>query len=183
MKTRAVTRTALLLALAIASQFLKNVSIYITGPIVNCILIIAAMYCGIGSGVFLSIVLPISSWLITASPIMSTMPVIVPCVMVGNLIYILLNWSFPRKTDSDSRRIAGHISGSIAKAAFMGLTISLLVLQIAGPSSGLPEKALNAAKLTFSLTQLITGLTGASLAFVIRKALDKASASENAKIL
>ena len=44
MKTRQITTTALLLALCIASQFLKNTSVYITGPIINCILIVAVVF-------------------------------------------------------------------------------------------------------------------------------------------
>ena len=46
MKTKQLTLTALLLALCIASQFLKNTSVYLTGPVINCILILSAVFCG-----------------------------------------------------------------------------------------------------------------------------------------
>lgn len=174
MNTKKISRTALLLALAVASQFLKNLSVYITGPIINCILIIAVIYCGLGSAAFLSVVLPVTSWLITASPIITSMPVIMPCIMAGNFILVYFVWLFMHKEDTDKRLIAGLISGCIVKAAFMAITISLLVLQLMGPGSGLPEAALNMAKVTFSVTQLTTGLIGAALAFAVKKALDKA---------
>ena len=173
MNTKTITRTALLLALAVAGQFFKNLSVYITGPVINCILIIAALYCGTVSGVFLSAVLPVTSWLITGSPIMTAMPVIVPCVMAGNLILALLARLAVSRGGSDGRLSLCLTAGCAAKALFMGLTISLLVLQLQGPGSGLPEKALTAAKITFSLTQLTTGLIGAALAFSLKKALDR----------
>ena len=40
----------ILLALCVASQFLKNLSPYITGPVINCILAVAALSCGFWSG-------------------------------------------------------------------------------------------------------------------------------------
>ena len=35
LKTRQITVTAILLAICIVSQFFKNVSVYLTGPIIN----------------------------------------------------------------------------------------------------------------------------------------------------
>ena len=91
---RRLCRTALLLALCIAAQFLKNTSVYLTGPVINAILILATLSCGLWSGAALSIVTPLTSWLITGSPIMSAYPLIVPCIMVGNLILALFVWLF-----------------------------------------------------------------------------------------
>ena len=87
MKTKHLTLTALLLALCIASQFLKNTSVYLTGSVINCILILAAVFCGLWSAVTLSLITPLTSWLITGSPLMSAIPLIIPCVMIGNIIF------------------------------------------------------------------------------------------------
>ena len=62
-------RTAVLLALCIASQFLKNLSVYLTGSIINAILVIATLSCGFWSGIAISLVTPVTSWLITGSQI------------------------------------------------------------------------------------------------------------------
>lgn len=167
MKTRQITTTALLLALCIASQFLKNTSVYITGPIINCILIVAVVFCGLLSGTILSIVTPITSWLITGSPLMSAIPPIMPCIMVGNFVLVLMVWLFTRKESGSRNLLCGIFVGSMVKSAFMGLTISLLILPLLGPSTGLPAPALAAARVTFSLTQLITALIGGALALVI----------------
>lgn len=93
---RLLCRTALLLALCIASQFLKNTSVYITGPIVNAILILSTLSCGFFSGAAISVITPLTSWWITGSPIMSAHPAIVPCVMMGNLLLVTSTWLFAR---------------------------------------------------------------------------------------
>lgn len=44
MKTRQITVSAIMLAICIASQFFKNLSVYITGPIINAALILTVLY-------------------------------------------------------------------------------------------------------------------------------------------
>lgn len=175
MKLSKFTRTAILLALAVASQFLKNLSVYITGPIVNCILIICVLYCGLGNAAILCVVLPLTSWLITGSPIMSAMPVIIPCIMAGNFVLLFFVWLFEKRGDSDKNLIAGMAAGCVGKALLMWLTISCLVLSLLGPDSGLPAPALAAAKFTFSVTQLTTAAIGCAAALAVKKAIDKAN--------
>lgn len=166
-RTRILCRTALLLALAVISQFFKNTSMYITGPIVNCVLLIALLSCGLVSAAALSVITPITSWLITGSPVMSAMPVIPFCIMGGNFLLVLCTWLFVRNRDTNPSLILGMVVGSVVKAAFMAVTIVLLVLQLLGPSSGLPETALTVARTTFSVSQLITSLLGSVLTFLV----------------
>lgn len=174
MKLNKFTRTALLLALAVASQFLKNLSVYITGPIINCILIVCLLYCGLGNASILCAVLPLTAWLITGSPVISAMPVILPCIMAGNFVLVLFVWPFVKRGDSDKNLIAGMAAGCVVKALLMGLTVSWLVLTLLGPGSGLPAPALAAAKLTFSVTQLATAVIGCIPVLALKKAIDKA---------
>lgn len=51
MKTRQITVTAIMLAICIASQFFKNLSVYITGPIINAALILTVLYAGLVCGI------------------------------------------------------------------------------------------------------------------------------------
>ena len=60
LKTRQITITAIMLAICIVSQFFKNVSVYLTGPIINAALILTAIYAGAACGVILSIITPIT---------------------------------------------------------------------------------------------------------------------------
>ena len=87
--TKQITTTAVLLAICIVSQFFKNTSVYITGPIINACLIIAALGAGMACGIILSVITPVTSFLITGSPIMSAIPAIIPCVMIGNIILVV----------------------------------------------------------------------------------------------
>ena len=175
MKTRQLTLTALLLALCIASQFLKNTSVYLTGPVINCILILAAVFCGLWSAAALSIITPLTSWLITGSPLMSAIPLLVPCIMAGNVILAVTVCLFVRRSESTRSLLLGTLLGAVLKAAFMGGTISLLLLPLLGPSTGLPAPALAAARVTFSITQLITALIGGALAVLIVPTLKRVS--------
>ena len=42
--TKQITTTAVLLAICIVSQFFKNLSVYLTGPIINAALILTVIY-------------------------------------------------------------------------------------------------------------------------------------------
>ena len=84
--TKHLVQTALLLAICIASQYFKNLSVYITGPIVNATIIIAVLSVGLFSGLLLSIIAPITAFFFTGSPIMAAIPLMFPAVMAGNAI-------------------------------------------------------------------------------------------------
>ena len=43
-KTKQITVTAIMLAICLVSQFFKNLSVYITGPIINAALILTVLY-------------------------------------------------------------------------------------------------------------------------------------------
>ena len=132
---RLLCRTALLLALCIASQFLKNTSGYITGSVVNTILIVATLSCGFLSGATIGAIAPLTSWWITGSPVMSAYPAIVPCVMVGNLILVASVWLFAKwlkmptaekLSFSDGRFRLVVLIALIACALWSALTIAFI---------------------------------------------------------
>lgn len=172
-KTQKITTAAALLAICIVSQFFKNFSVYITGPIINACLILAVVYCGLFWSVILAILTPVTAFLITGAPVMKVVPAIMPLVMAGNLVLVVVFWLFVRKKKDLLKFIAGGIVGSVAKGAFMALTISYGVLA----TVTLPEamqKMLPKLQLTYSVTQLVTALIGLAYALVIWAALKKA---------
>ena len=158
--TKQITTTAVLLAICIVSQFFKNTSVYITGPIINACLIIAALGAGMACGIILSVITPVTSFLITGSPIMSAIPAIIPCVMIGNIILVVAVSLIAKKIKGNAGLIAGMAAGSIVKALFMGVVIAVF-------------------QTTFSVTQLITAAIGSVLAFVIWIPLKKVIAEQN----
>lgn len=88
LKTRQITVTAILLAICIGSQFFKNLSVYLTGPIINAALILAVIYAGPACGIILGIITPITSFFITGSPVMAAIPAMFSCIMIGNIILV-----------------------------------------------------------------------------------------------
>lgn len=169
--TKKLAVTALMLALCIVSQFFKNMSVYITGPIINLILLVTLLYAGRGCAFILSVITPITAFIITGSPIMAAMPIVMVAVMAGNAIYV---WAFDIAQQLWKKMYVSVVVASVAKGALMGVSISLLILPLLGPTSGLPEKALAVAKTTFSVTQLIAALIAGAVLCIIWPVLKKA---------
>lgn len=175
-----ITQTAVLLALCIVSQYFKNLSVYITGPIVNAILIIATLGIGLFAGVTISIIAPITAFFFTGSPIMAALPVMFPIIMIGNLILVFATYYFENKMSFKGHLAVGLVVGSIVKAIFMGVVIVLILLPNYSNAiaSHLPKpealpKVLATARVTFSVTQLVTALIGSLLAWLIWLRLKK----------
>lgn len=184
--TKQLVQTALLLAICIASQYFKNLSVYITGPIVNLTIILAVLSVGLWSGLLLSIIAPVTAFFFTGSPIMAAIPLMFPAVMAGNAVLAITVWYFQEKTSFKWRLPAGLIAGSVLKAVFMGIVIVLIILPIFGDNiaSKLPKPealpmVLATAKVTFSVTQLTTALIGSVLAYLIWMPLKKYLKTEN----
>lgn len=172
--TKQLAQTALLLALCILSQFFKNLSVYFTGPVINTILLIATIGIGMQSGLILAVITPITSFFITGSPILAAIPLMFPVIMVGNIILVMATNFFATKCNFKQHLAAGMIVGAVLKAVFMGVLSVFVVLPIFGsnlakwiPDEAKMQGALNLAKITFSVTQLITGLLGSVLALII----------------
>ena len=184
--TKQLVQTALLLTICIVSQYFKNLSVYITGPIVNLTIILAVLSVGLWSGLLLSIIAPVTAFFFTGSPIMAAIPLMFPAVMAGNAVLAITVWYFQEKASFKWRLPAGLIAASVLKAIFMGVVIVLIILPIFGDNIALklpkPEAlpvVLATAKVTFSITQLITALIGSALAYVIWMPLKKYLKAEN----
>ena len=172
--TKQLVQTALLLAICIASQYFKNLSVYITGPIVNTTIIIAVLAVGLWSGLLISIIAPVTAFFFTGSPIMAAIPLMFPAVMAGNAVLAVCTWYFQNKLNFKWRLPVGLAVGSILKAVFMGIVIVLVILPVFGgniaahlPNPEALPKVLATAKTTFSITQLTTALSGSVLAYII----------------
>lgn len=176
-KTKKITAAGALLAICIVSQLFKNFSVYITGPIINACLILAVLTCGIFWAAVLAIVTPVTAFLITGAPVMKVVPAIMPLIMSGNLILVIAVWIFVRKSKKHLNVLLGGIVGSVAKAAFMALTISYGLLTTVTLPEAMQAK-LPVLQTTYSVTQLITALIGVAYALVIWAALKKAFTTE-----
>lgn len=170
--TKQITVTAIMLALSIVViQFIKlplsisGQSVGISGALINLIIIIDTLYCGLLSGMLLAVIIPVLSFVLTASPIISSVPLILPCIMLGNTIIVLFAWFVRGKKLELNLMPLSLVIGSFAKAGIMSLLIVKWVLPQFGGS--LSDKVINLAKVTYSSTQLIAALLGTFLACIV----------------
>lgn len=167
MKTRTVAVTAIMIALCIVVQLFKNPgTIPVTGGLINLILIIDTLYCGLVSGVIISIIAPITSFIITGSPVIAAVPMLLPCIMIGNIVIVIFAWIIRCKKLELNLLPISLVAGSFAKWGAMTLLIVKWVLPFYGKTA-LAPKAYNIASVTYSTTQLYSALLGTALACII----------------
>ncbi len=166
-----LTRSALLLALCVAVQQFKVLSQFITGPLVNAILIIAVLYVGLWSGLAIAVLSPLFALLINPAPIMQLVPQMGAIIALGNIIIVLGTYLFKNRS-----LIAGLVVGSVLKAAALWAGISLLVIPVYGQMLKAPQKA--ALTAMFSYNQLITAIIGSLIAYLVWSRLKNTVKSE-----
>lgn len=176
--TKKLTRTAILLALMLVVQCFKNFSPYITGPIVNLILLVAFSFVDLKSSIALCVLAPVTSYLITQSPVITaTNFAALPVIMIGNIIYVVSVYIFSKenifpKASENLKLIFGLFFGCILKWVFMFLSSEWVLKTIFSENlTGMLAKKFG---VMFGSLQLIAGLIGAVLFFVIYKILKKA---------
>jgi len=168
-----ITRTAVFLALLIVAQLVtKPLGQFVTGSIVNLILIVSVMTCGLLSGLAVALISPILATLFGVGPIWA----IVPVMMVGNASLVII-WHLIGNNKvlagKDVAGICALIVAAVIKYALLFLGVTRVVLPLIGLADSNPAKA---ALLTtmFSLPQLATATIGGAFAIAILPILKKA---------
>jgi len=172
-KTKQITVTAIMLAICLVSQFFKNLSVYITGSIINAATV---LYAGMACGIILSIITPVTSFFITGSPVMAAIPAMFPCIMIGNIILVVCVGLLRKKCGKAAGFPVSIAIGAILKAVFMGIAIALIILPAFLPAP--MHKMLPVLQLQFSVTQLITAVIGGVYAVIIAAVLKKTSLAQ-----
>ncbi len=176
--TKQISVTAILLALCIASQFLKSLSVYITGPIVNLCLILAVMYAGLMWGLILAVITPITAFIIAASPVMTAVPGIIPLIMLGNAVLVICVHFLFKPAVKEGKLISLRsalmaLVSSVAKGCIMGLTIAAWLLPTFIPAESPLRGKMHVFQTTFSVTQLLTALIGFVYFYIVFTPLKK----------
>ena len=177
--TREIAITAALLAICIISQVFKNLSIFITGPIINACLVIAVLAVNLPSGIILSIITPITAYFIAASPVMMMVPLIIVFIMGGNMVLVVATHFLLKKElykAGGLKNFKSYIFAvvcALLKGLFMGLTISLWLLPTFIPQDSKLYAKLSVFQTTFSVYQFITACIGFVYAFIIWAALSR----------
>ena len=178
--TKQVTQTALLLALCIISQLFKNTSVYITGPIINAILVVTLLTVNLTASFILCIIVPITSFLITGSPIMAAIPLMFPVIMIANMLFVFAIRAFYKNKKQNKNLYFGMLLGCTVKTLFLWIMTSFILFPLMGsqlksfiPKPEIYKTVLSSAKVTFSITQFITAIIGCVLATIIMVPLRK----------
>lgn len=159
-----ITRTAVLAALLIIMQAATAPfgNTLVTGSIVNLILIVSVMTCGLSTGVTVAIISPICAKFFG----IGTFWTLIPFIIIGNVVLVLL-WHLIGNRKFGKANIP-YIIALVTAAAAKFLVLYISIVKIVIPVFLQPPQA-KAAILssTFSVPQLITALIGGVLAMII----------------
>jgi len=166
-KTLYIVQTAVMLALLIAVQFFTRAfSTFVTGSLVNLILLVSVFMIGLGGGLTIAIVSNFCAFLVGIGPAYIQ---IVPFVAVGNVIFVTIAWIFRKFVISPEKKkkvVAGiglFIAGA-AKMAFLWVGLVVIMLPLI---PGLKPAQITMIGTAFSWPQLITATIGSALAMII----------------
>ena len=160
---RVLARAAILLALCVVVQQFKSLSQFITGPLVNAILILAGLTVGLWGGICIAILSPLLAFLIAPSPVLQAVPMMLPIIAIGNIIMVVA--SYMVKNATNIKLGISLAVASVVKGAFMGLTTIYVIIPIFGQNLKAPMVATMSA--TFSYTQTITAAIGSALVLLV----------------
>ncbi len=174
-KIQWITRTAIFVALLVAVQWASAFTQvfagqYITGSLVNCVLAVAVLLGGLGSGVTVALVSPVCAFLLGIGP---KLVQIVPCIAVGNAVYVLILWLFlGRKRQSPWLQAVGL--GAAAATKFLTLYTAVIKLVIPLMGDALKAPQVQTFTAMFSWPQLVTAIIGGTVALLLLPVLHNA---------
>ncbi|MCL2078967.1 MAG: hypothetical protein FWH17_03885 [Oscillospiraceae bacterium] len=166
-----ITRTALFIAITVALQALtlQFGNQLLTGSIVNMILILAVMICGLPTGLTVGVITPVLPTLLGFGPLWP----IVPIIIIGNMALASI-WHFIGKIAIPIENIS-YIIALIIAALIKFLILYFGVALIALPLiPGLSDMQITTITGLFSYPQLITASIGGGLAIILLPALKRA---------
>lgn len=144
---RWLSRTAILLAIALVFQ-MGGFPQFITGPLINAVLYLAAMIVGWQGGMLIGILTPVIASIRGILP--PPLTPLIPFIALGNSILVILFFWLQSKN-----KIAGIIIASCVKFLLLVGAVKLVV-QVPPPIAQM-----------MSLPQLITALAGGAIALVL----------------
>ena len=170
-----ITRTAVSIALLVVMQMITAPlgNQFVTGSIVNLLLICPAMLFGLASGMTVAAVSPITAKLLGIGPLWG----IIPFLVLGNIALQLVWYVIGNHLNKrDDRREIVYRIITIASAAIVKfLVLYLGVARLAVPVFlRLPERQAAVITTMFSIPQLITATIGGILAAALLPTLRKA---------
>jgi len=165
-----ITRSSILIALLVVLQVATApLGQFVTGSIVNLILVVSVMTCGLATGLSVAAMSPVVAKFWGIGLLWS----LVPFIAVGNIIFVIL-WHYIGNRNMD-HKYASCIAALVAAAIAKFLVLYIGIVQIAVPMIlRLPEQQTVVISIMFSIPQVITALIGGILAIILLPALKNA---------
>ena len=179
-KINYITQTAVMLALLIGAQFItRSFGQFVTGSIVNLILLVSVFIIGIYGGLTVAVLSPILAFLAGIGPAFIQ---IIPFIAIGNVLFVTIAWFIAKnhiaKASKNGFAVSsmGLIAASLVKFLFLWLGLVIIVLPLI---PGIKEKQAAIIGASFSWPQLVTALIGSTLAIMIVPHLKNALRKSN----
>ena len=170
-----ITRTAVMIALLITLQWATSgtqafAGQYITGTLVNCVLAVAVVLCGVSGGIVVAAVSPFFAFFLGIGPKLLQ---IIPCIALGNVVYVvLLHLLLGQHGNKLWKNVLGVLLAAAAKFAALYLAVVKVFIPVMGTALKAPQ--IQTFTAMFSWPQLVTALLGGMLALLILPILRKA---------
>jgi hypothetical protein len=146
-----ITRTAILMALTLAIQMM-GMPQYVTGPLVNTMLYVAAVFVGIWGGVAIGLITPVVAfWRGILPPPLGPM---IPFIALGNVILVIVYGLLEKRN-----KYVAVVAASIIKYLVLAGAVRLIV--------AVPPKIAQ----MMQVPQLITALAGGAIAILLSEIL------------
>lgn len=174
-KTLWLAETAMMLAVLIVCQAVsKPAGQIVTGTLVNGVLGVASLVCGVSSGIVIALLSPVVAFLLGIAPQILT----VPAIMAGNLVFVLILGLRLKQPCGIAHKMIGCVCAAAAKFAVLyGLVvwgICHILAEKLLQSGTLKQPMIKVLTATFTWPQLLTALLGGMGAVCVAALLQKA---------
>lgn len=159
-----ITRTAVLTALLVVMQVITSSlgNTLVTGSIVNLILIISVITCGMLTGVTVAVISPICAKFLGIGPFWS----FIPFIVLGNIVLVLV-WHYIGNRDTAINRLS-YIIALVVASVSKFLVLYFGIVKIAIPVIlQLPEPKASVISKIFSVPQIFTATIGGVIAIIM----------------
>ena len=173
-QTLFITQTGVMIAILLCTQFLtRPFSQFVTGSLVNLILLLTLFLVGRAGGIIVAMLSPFLAVFIGMGPAFIQ---IVPFMAVGNAILVIVasfvgNHIAVGKVKDIIITSIGLIGASVSKFLFLWLGLVIVFLPLI---PGIKEQQIAVISVAFSWPQLITALIGSGLAMMLVPLLKRA---------
>jgi hypothetical protein len=172
-KTKTLTQADTKLSAGVLSGFVMAAILpfflhlqLVTGPLINAMLILAAVILGLRWAIILSIFPSIMA--MAGGLLLPVMLPVVPYIIMSNMIMVaLVDYYFKSDKNANNGYWKGVLSGALAKSFFLMMASASVLTFMNNP------QAIKLAVSAFGIVQFLTALAGACIAFVFLKYIKK----------